>query len=101
MGEGDYAMLAPKGSKGTCHGTEPIVLPFHDELLNAARWLRDIERRWPAHGQQRVSLPLFPTPEGKPYHDGTFAVHIMNALTHVLGTARAQLLSPHSWRVCG
>ena len=104
--ERDYAMLAPKGPKcdqygtcHTCHGTEPIVLPFHDEPLNAARWLRDIERRWPAHGQQRVSLPLFPTPEGKPYHDGTFAAHIMNALTHVLGAARAQLLSPHSWRV--
>ena len=103
MGEGDYALLAPKGSKcdqyGTCHGTEPIVLPFHDEPLNAARWLRDIERRWPARGPQRVSLPLFPTPEGKPYHDGTFATLIMSALTHVLGAARAQLLSPHSWRV--
>ena len=103
MGEGDYALLAPKGAKcdqyGTCHGTEPIVLPFHDEPLNAARWLRDLERRWPAHGQQRVSLPLFPTPEGKPYHDSTFAALIMAALTHVVGAARAQLLSPHSWRV--
>jgi hypothetical protein len=46
-----------------------------------------------------VSLPLFPTPEGKPYHDSTFAALIMAALTHVVGAARAQLLSPHSWRV--
>ena len=32
MREGDLARLAPKGAKcdsfGTCHGTEPIVLPF-------------------------------------------------------------------------
>ena len=38
MTEGDFAMLAPKGSKcdqfGTCHGTEPIMLPFHDDPLN-------------------------------------------------------------------
>ena len=103
MREGCYAMLAPKGSKcdqyGTCHGTEPIILPYHDDHLNAAKWLRDIELRWPARGQQRIDLPLFPTAEGRPYNDGAFASLIMAALTHVLGEARARLLSPHSWRV--
>eukprot|EP00966_Prymnesium_polylepis_P048663 1126674-Prymnesium_polylepis.1 len=36
----DRARLAPKGAKcdvfGTAHGTEPIILPYHDKTLNAA-----------------------------------------------------------------
>ena len=103
MREGDHAMLAPKGSKcdtwGTCHGTEPIILPFHDEPLNAAKWLRDIELRWPAHGDARRTLPLFCDHAGGPFRDATFASLIMAVLTAVLGEARAKLLSPHSWRV--
>ena len=52
------ALLAPKGSKcdtwGTCHGTSPIILPYREDTLNAARWLRDLELRWPAHGDARA-----------------------------------------------
>jgi hypothetical protein len=103
MSEGDHAALAPRGSKcdayGTAHGTEPIILPFHDEPLNAAKWMRDIELRWPAHGQQRTTLPLFPTSAGRPYKDAVFANIIKSVLTAVLGATRASLLSPHSWRV--
>ena len=47
MTEGDHSALSPRGSKcdqyGSCHGTEPIILPFHDDELNASRWLRDVE----------------------------------------------------------
>ena len=103
MNEGDVAMLAPRGSKcdqwGTCHGTEPIILPYHDDDLNAARWLRDIELRRPAHGEQRSQLPLFADKHGRAYKDAAFATAIMAVLTAVLGEARAKLLSPHSWRV--
>ena len=64
MKEGDNAALGPKGAKcdqwGTCHGTEPIILPYHDAPDNAARWLRDIELRWPAHGEERRTLPPLP-----------------------------------------
>ena len=103
MGEGDHAALAPKGSKcdqwGSCHGTEPIILPFHDKMDNAARWLRDIELRVPAHGAQRSKLPLFANKKGEPFRDDTFAAHIKAVLTTVVGEQRAKLYSPHSWRV--
>jgi hypothetical protein len=103
MKEGDYVYLAPKGSKcdqwGTCHGTEPIVLPFHEDDLNAARWLRDIELRWPAHGQQRTSMALFGDRSGEPFTDSVFAGLVMGTLDQVIGAARAKLLSTHSWRV--
>ena len=103
MTEGDCAKMSPRGSKcdawGTCHGTEPIILPYHDDPLNAAKWLRDIEKRWPAHGACRRTLPLFPTAEGKPFKDNAFAALIMAAITATVGEARAKLFSPHSWRV--
>ncbi|KAL3910367.1 MAG: hypothetical protein SGPRY_009082 [Prymnesium sp.] len=60
---GDVARLAPKGAKcdqrGKCHGTEPVILPYADDDLSGARWLRDIELRWPAHNRDKESLPLF------------------------------------------
>jgi hypothetical protein len=62
--------------KCTMHGTEPIILPFHDTPLNAAKWLRDIELRWPAHGPTRDVLPLFPDENGKPFNDATFSALI-------------------------
>ena len=99
----DHAKLAPRGSKcdqwGTCHGTEPIILPYHDDDMNAARWLRDIELRWPVHGDKRATTPLFANERGEPFKDAAFAALIMAALTAVLGETRAKLLSPHSWRV--
>ena len=44
-------------------------------------------------------MPLFADSQGKPFTDAAFAKHIMWALTAVVGPTRAQLLSPHSWRV--
>ena len=103
MTEGDHSALSPRGSKcdqwGTAHGTEPIILPFHDNDVNASRWLRDIELRRPCHGEERKTMPLFADEEGKPFRDATFATLIMEALTLAVGAARAKLLSPHSWRV--
>ena len=101
--EGDYVLLAPKGSKcdtwGTCHGTEPIVLPFHDDDLNAARWIRDIELRYPVRGTARAETALFASEDGGPFSDATFAAYIKAVLQHVLGVTKARLYSPHSWRV--
>ena len=77
----------------------PFILPFHDTPLNAAKWLRDIELRWPAHGPTRDVLPLFPDENGKPFNDATFSALINAVLAAVLGKDRAKLLSPHSWRV--
>lgn len=103
MKEGDHAALSPKGAKcdqwGTCHGTEPIILPFHDRQDNAARWLRDIELRWPMDGAERSATPLFASENGEPFRDATFAALIMETLRAVVGESRAKLLSPHSWRV--
>ena len=99
----DYVLLAPRGSKcdqwGTCHGTEPIVLPFHDEPLNAAKWLRDLELRRPSRGEERQRAPLFANDNGRPFKDATFAAIIHDVLAAVLGPVRAKLYSPHSWRV--
>lgn len=96
-------MLTPRGSKcdtwGTCHGTEPIILPFHDDVLNAARWMRDIELRFPVRGAARHTTPLFADENGRPFNDAVFATYIMDVLCLVLGEARARLYSPHSWRV--
>ena len=101
--EGDQVMLTPRGSKcdtwGTCHGTEPIILPFHDDVLNAARWMRDIELRFPVRGAARHTTPLFADENGRPFNDAVFATYIMDVLCLVLGEARARLYSPHSWRV--
>ena len=103
MREGDRVLLSPRGSKcdqwGTCHGTEPIVLPFHDDPLNAAKWIRDIELQWPARGAARATLPLFPDETGKPFKDHAFAALIKGVLELTVGTQRAKMLSPHSWRV--
>jgi hypothetical protein len=41
-----------------------------------AKWLRDIELRWPAHGPTRDVLPLFPDENGKPFNDATFSALI-------------------------
>jgi hypothetical protein len=99
----DIARLAPKGAKcdafGTCHGTEPIVLPYHDHDGNPAWWLAQIERRWPCHGAERGTLPLFCDDKGGVFTDARFGALIMEALVAVLGRARAALFSPHSWRV--
>ena len=103
LAEGDHVLLAPRGSKcdqwGTCHGTEPIVLPFHDDDLNAARWIRDIELKRPVRGTKRKATPLFCTEDGSPFKDAAFAALIMATLAAAIGEARAKLLSPHSWRV--
>ena len=100
----DIARLAPKGAKcdafGTCHGTEPIILPFDDTSdLNPAAMLREVELRWPCHGQDREELPLFCDGDGQPFTDSRFAALINGTLDAVLGAERAKLYSPHSWRV--
>ena len=103
MKEGDTVRLAPKGAKadpyGTCHGTEPIVLPYHNDELNAAKWIRDIELRWPCHGADRKARPLFCDESGAVFTDSRFGGLIKMALVLVLGTATAKAYSPHSWRV--
>ena len=100
----DIARLAPKGAKcdafGTCHGTEPIILPFDDASdLNPAAMLREVELRWPCHGHDREELPLFCDGDGQPFTDSRFAALINGTLAAVLGAERAKLYSPHSWRV--
>jgi hypothetical protein len=75
------------------------VLPYHDDDVNAAAWFRQIELRWPATGEQRKTLPLFPDEDGRPFSDAAFAALIMAVLREILGETRARLMSPHSWRV--
>lgn len=99
----DFARIAPKGAKcdafGTCHGTEPIVLPYQEGDINPAAWCLQIELRRPCRGAERDTLPLFCDAKGDVFTDATFASWIMAALTAAVGGARAQNLSPHSWRV--
>ena len=75
------------------------MLPFHDDDLNPARWLRDIELRWPCTGNDRERLPLFCDDHGLPFADSRFAEYISAVLCVVVGPERARLYSPHSWRV--
>ena len=101
--EGDLVFLANNGSKcdayGTQHGTEPIVLPYHDDPLNAAKWVRDVVLRSKHRGKARKDTPLFADEHGSPFTDAAFGALIKHALVAVVGKHRAQLLSPHSWRV--
>lgn len=103
MNETDVVYLAPKGAKcdqwGTCWGTDPIVLPYHVDTLNPARWLRDLELAWPCHGQQRQEVALFSRCNGEPFSDSRFSALIHAVLIEVLGPERARLYTPHSWRV--
>lgn len=103
MKHGDLARLAPKGSKcdtwGTCHGTEPIILPFEEDDLNAAKWLRDIELRMPCRGAERKDTALFCDEEGEPYSDTVLRRAIKATLVNALGASEAAHYSPHSWRV--
>ena len=59
----------------------------------------DIELRWPAHGEERTTLPLFPDAQGQPFKDYRFTALIKGVLTVIVGATRAKMLSPHSWRV--
>ena len=99
----DRIQLAVRGSKcdqyGTCHGTEPIILPYRDSPLNAAWWIREILLRNPVDPDAREQVALFGDENGQPFEDATFAAFIMGSLRTVLGDARAKLYSPHSWRV--
>ena len=101
--EGDYALLAPKGAKcdqwGTCHGTEPIVLPWHNNENNAALWLARIEARWPCDEGSRSDTALFCNKRGEPYTDNRFATLINAVLRTTLGEERARMYTAHSWRV--
>ena len=103
MNEGCFVHIAPGCAKcdqyGSCHGTEPIILPYHDEELNAAKWICDIEVRYPVHGAARRTTPLFADRNGEPFTNSRFSSIVNAALEHVLGKARAKLLSTHSWRV--
>ena len=76
-----------------------IVLPFRDTELNAARWLRDIELRWPCSGSDRRNLALFCQADGQPFTDSRFSSLVHTALVLGVGEARASVLTPHAWRV--
>ena len=102
LAEGDCARLAPKGAKcdqwGMCYGTDPIILPYHDDECNPAKWLAMIEKRWPCPGSQRAGLALFCDAQGAPFSSTTLHRLITATLTNELGEA-ARMYSPHSWRV--
>ena len=55
--------------------------------------------RRPCRGDHRKSMPLFADDQGRPFRDATFSDLVMGVLTRVVGATRAQMLSPHSWRV--
>lgn len=102
MVEGDCARQAPKGAKcdhwGTCYGTDPIILPYHDDERNPAKWLAEIEIRWPCQGESQASLALFCNSKGQPFTATTFH-HLIDAkLKNEIGGV-ARLYTPHSWRV--
>lgn len=103
MHEGDSAILSPRGSKcdqwGVCWGTDPIYLPFHNNQLNPAKWLRDQELAWPCRGASRNITPLFANAQGAPFADSTFSTLVHAVLVQAIGDTQASLYSPHSWRV--
>ena len=81
--------MANNGSKcdayGTQHGTEPIVLPYHDEPLNAAKWLCDVVLRSRHRGKARKDTPLFADEHGSPFKDAAFGGLSKHALAAVVG----------------
>ena len=100
---GDFARLEPGLAKcdrdGSTHGTDPIVLPYHDNPMNAAWQLAKIETRWPCHGVQRATLPLFCDSQGNAFRADKFSRLVNGLITAVVGADRARLYSTHSWRV--
>jgi hypothetical protein len=105
MTPADGCEIAPKGAKcdqwgaGADHGTEPIMLPFRNQEMNACFQLRELERRWPCHGEARRSLPLFPDEHGEVYPDWKLAAILQAIFVLLVGPARAVLYSGHSFRV--
>ena len=60
----DFMLIKPPRSKadqdGTKFGALPIYLPFNPaDVANAAHWIQRLELRFPRHGNQRRTTPLF------------------------------------------
>jgi hypothetical protein len=100
---GDFARLEPGLAKcdvdGSTHGTDPIVLPYHDREMNAAWQLAQVERRWPCHGFDRRRLALFCDESGLAFKADRFSRLVSGLIAAVVGPERARLYSTHSWRV--
>lgn len=76
-----------------------VILPYDDDDLSAAGWLRDIELRWPATVEERSRLPLFCDRKGGAFVAAKFDRLIRQSIARVLGEQRARAYTPHSWRV--
>lgn len=98
----DYVLVAPPRSKpdqwGEIHCPFPVALTFDIIATNPAARLRDIELRFPCHGAERDSRPLFSDAAGGPYSHGYLAPLLKAALTHLYGPAVASLYTFHSYR---
>jgi hypothetical protein len=60
----EFMLIRPPRSKadrdGTKFGALPIYLPFDPaDVANAAHWIQRLELRFPRHGNQRRTTPLF------------------------------------------
>ena len=99
----DRAEVAPPRSKpdqwGETHCPFAVPLVLGPEPENAARWLREIERRAPCSGASRRTTPLFCDAREQPYTHAVLDALLKFVLTYLYGAAAASLYSWHSFRV--
>ena len=101
----DRAVIKPPSVKNDpfleSFGNHPIHLPWDgSDLLNAARWLADMELRFPVSDAERRKVPLFPSHSAtEPLTHGPADKAFRSVCTEALGDERAQQLTLHSMRI--
>lgn len=80
------------------HCPFPVTLTFDLEDANPSASLQDVELRYPTHGPERETRPLFADVAGGPYSHGYLAPLLKAALTYLYGAATAALFTFHSYR---
>ena len=73
-------------------GNNPIHFPWDgSDLLNAARWLADMELRFPVSDAERRNAPLFPAHSvTEPHTHGPADKAFRSVCTEALGDERAR-----------
>ena len=101
----DRAVIKPPPVKNDpfseSFGNHPIHLPWDgSDLLNAARWLADMELRFPVSDAERRKVPLFPSHSvTEPLTHGPADKAFRSVCTEALGEERAKQLTLHSMRI--
>ena len=102
----DTASITPPRSKpdqwGEVHCAFPVYLTYREanrpQMPNPAAALRDIEIRFPCHGIERATRPLFADINNQPYKHHVLGRLLHAALLFLYGAKVADIFTFHSYR---